>query len=134
LKKKIIRIQEWIVVTTPHCYRCGATLAELGLPLGRLDECPACEVQVHVCRMCTRYDPLVLKQCREEDAEEVRDKARANFCDYFKPSAAAHDPSFVAADNQARGQLADLFGEADAEGVASDDSDDAARAADDLFK
>ena len=119
------------MVTTPHCYRCGASLAELGLPLGRLDECPACEVQVHVCRMCTHFAPQVVKQCREDDAEEVRDKFRANFCDYFKPSAAAHDPSFAAADSQARGQLAGLFGDADEAGQSPDDP---AGAADDLFK
>jgi len=122
------------VVTTPHCYRCGASLVELGLPLGRLDECPACEVQVHVCRMCTHFAPQVVKQCREDDAEEVREKARANFCDYFKPSATAHDPGFAAADDQARGQLAGLFGEADQDSVSLDDSDEAASAADDLFK
>jgi hypothetical protein len=32
----------------------------------------------------------VAKQCRETVAEEVKDKERANFCDYFKPRAGAH--------------------------------------------
>ena len=41
-----------------------------------------------------------------------------------------YDPAFVAADEQARGQLDDLFGE----GGGADEGDDAASAAEDLFK
>ena len=93
------------------CYRCGASLQELPLPLGRLDECPACSVQLHCCRMCVYYDPRVPRQCREDDAEDVRDKFTANFCDYFKPSPDAHDPRFAAADARARDALASLFGD-----------------------
>ena len=47
------------------CYRCGASLESLSLPLSRQDECPSCTVYVHVCRMCKYYDPQVPKQCRE---------------------------------------------------------------------
>lgn len=119
------------MVQALQCYRCGASLADLGLPLGRLDECPECTVQLHVCRMCQYYDPAVTKQCREDDAEEVREKARANFCDYFKPSATAHDPAFAAADVRARSQLDTLFGDG---GDGDADGDDAAGAAEDLFK
>ena len=113
-----------------HCYRCGASLASMSLPLGRLEECPECTIQLHVCRMCRFYDPRVAKQCREDDAEEVREKERPNFCDYFKPSADAHDPNFAAAENKSRDQLDALFGDGDSEGG----GDDAGSAADDLFK
>ncbi|MGI9331043.1 MAG: hypothetical protein ACR2QB_10045 [Gammaproteobacteria bacterium] len=109
-------------------------MTELSLPLGRLDECPACEVQVHVCRMCVHFAPQVAKQCREDDAEEVREKARANFCDYFQPSAAAHDPGFAAGDSQARSQLAGLFGETKQDEAPEEGADDPGSAADDLFK
>ena len=119
------------MVQTLHCYRCGASLAGLSLPLGRLDECPECSVQLHVCRMCGFYDPQVPKQCREDDAEEVREKRQANFCDYFKPSADAHDAGFTAADEQARTQLDSLFGDGDDN---QPGADDAASAAEDLFK
>ena len=118
------------MVQALQCYRCGTSLAALSLPLGRLDECPQCSVQLHVCRMCRFYDPAVTKQCREDDAEEVREKTRANFCDYFKPSADAHDPTFVTADTKAKSELDALFGDGD--GDAGDD--DATSAADDLFK
>ena len=127
---KIIRIRV-PMAKAPRCYRCGTDLAALGQPLGRLDECPACEVQVHVCRMCVYFDPQVPKQCREDDAEEVREKSRANFCDYFKPSLEAHDPSFAAADEQSRAQLDQLFGQGD---DTDDKPDDDATAAEDLFK
>jgi hypothetical protein len=62
--------------------------------------------------MCSWYDPReTSKQCTEDDAEAVRDKQAANFCDYFKLSASAFDPLEQRADNAARSQLAELFGE-----------------------
>lgn len=112
------------------CYRCGASLADLSLPLGRAEECPQCTVQLHVCRMCQFYDPQVPKQCREDDAEEVREKLRPNFCDYFKPSADAHDPSLASAEEKSRGQLDALFGDGDDGGPSDGDGG----AAEDLFK
>lgn len=93
------------------CYRCGRSLAELSLPLTRLDECPACLAQLHVCRMCVHYDPNVPKACAEDDALEVRDKKSANFCDYFKPSEDAHRPGEYEADLAARDALSALFGD-----------------------
>jgi hypothetical protein len=92
-----------------RCYRCGESLAALSLPLGRLDECPKCGIQVHVCRMCERYAPRLPKGCVEEDAPDVRDKKAANFCDYFKPSARAYDPTERNAADAARAQLDALF-------------------------
>ena len=62
-----------------RCYRCGASLAALTLPLARLDECPQCRVHLHACRMCERYAPRKPKGCSEDDAIEVRDKKAANF-------------------------------------------------------
>jgi hypothetical protein len=105
-----------------QCYRCGASLAELPLPLGRLDECPSCAVYVHCCRMCVFYDPRVPKKCREDDAEEVREKERANFCDYFKPSLDAFDGKLAAAQDKAKEGLAELFGQEP--GEAKDDKPD----------
>ena len=36
------------------------------------------------------YDTSYASQCREPIAEEVRDKTRANFCDFFKPNPNAY--------------------------------------------
>ena len=92
------------------CWRCGASLEALTLPLSRLDECPGCGVHVHVCRLCEFFAPARPRQCREDDAEEVKEKERANFCDYFRPRAGAFDAARAAAEQQARDQLAALFG------------------------
>jgi len=92
------------------CWKCGASLAALSLPLRRLDECPSCRAELHVCRMCVDYDPRVAKQCREPTAEEVRDKTRANFCDYFKPRPGAYVPTDTSEAERARAELEKLFG------------------------
>jgi len=102
------------------CYRCGASLAELTLPLSRQDECPACSVYLHVCRMCEFYDPGVPKQCTEDDAEEVNEKERLNFCEWYKPGASVFDPKQAAEASRAKSDLASLFGEE--EGVKPDDN------------
>lgn len=92
------------------CWKCGASLAALSLPLRRLDECPKCRAELHVCKLCLDYQPSVAKQCREPTAEEVRDKERANFCDHFKPRAGAYKPADVAAIDASRAELERLFG------------------------
>lgn len=113
------------------CYRCGASLAVLTPPLSRQDQCPECSVYLHVCRMCRFFDPGVPQQCREDDAEEVTEKERVNFCDWFEPSADAFDSRQASAEQRARSELDALFGAGDA-GQPEDDS--GTRAADDLFK
>jgi hypothetical protein len=110
-----------------HCYRCGTSLESLPLPLGRLDECPECHAELHACRMCRNYDPAVPRACTEDDAIDVRDKERANFCDYFKPSPDAGNSEEWQAEQAAREKLKALFGEA---GGAEPTASDAASAAD----
>lgn len=113
-----------------NCYRCGASLADLSLPFSRLEECPDCENYLHVCRMCVYFDPGVPKQCREDDAEEVQEKERANFCEWFKPNKSAFDPAYSAAETRAKDELASLFGDESQEESADDGLSDA----DKLFK
>src|SRR6202521_4194658 len=72
------------------CWRCGASLSALSLPLRRLDVCKACNAELHVCKMCVEYDTSYAKHCKEPTAEEVRKKDEANFCDHFKPKASAY--------------------------------------------
>jgi ribosome-binding protein aMBF1 (putative translation factor) len=91
------------------CWKCGASLAKLTLPLARRDECANCRAELHVCRMCVEYDTAVAKHCREPTAEEVSDKQHANFCDHFRPRPKAWTPPAPAAD-QARAELERLFG------------------------
>lgn len=97
------------------CWQCGASIAALSLPLRRLEECGACSAELHVCRMCEFYDTAVAKSCREPIAEEVRDKIRANFCDYFRPRPGAFVSMTAQRDAAAR-QLDALFGDDAGEG------------------
>lgn len=92
------------------CWKCGASLASLSLPLRRLDECPKCRAELHACKLCVDYDTTVAKHCREPTADEVRDKERANFCDHFKPRVGAWKPANLAAADAARAELERLFG------------------------
>ena len=97
-------------MNTLVCWKCGASLAALTLPLRRLEECKACGAELHVCRMCVDYDTAVAKSCREPIAEEVKEKERANFCDYFKPRPDAYRPRDETEERKSRAALDTLFG------------------------
>jgi len=60
--------------------------------------------------MCLYFDDRVPRQCREDGAEEVRDKDRLNFCDWFKPDESAFDESRKNEEDAARAAAEDLFG------------------------
>jgi len=64
------------------CHACKKELTP-GRTLGRRDVCPHCRADLTCCLNCSFYDRAASKQCREPMAELVKDKARANFCDYF---------------------------------------------------
>lgn len=104
------------------CWRCGAVLKELPLPLGRQDECPKCRAQLHVCRMCSFFDARLARGCREKDAEEIADREHANFCGYFTASANAYQAPDAGRKQAAQAQLDALFG-----GPPADPQRDAAR-------
>jgi hypothetical protein len=97
------------VTETLVCWRCGAELDEI-LPLSRRAVCRACNAEQHVCKLCRHYDPRIADQCREERAEAVTDKERANFCDYFEPRPNAYTPTDDTAARSARADLDALFG------------------------
>jgi len=114
------------------CWRCGASLADQPVPLGRLAECKSCGAQLHVCRLCQFYDVSAAKSCREPVADEVTNKDRANFCGYFQ----AKPGAYVAPDDSkakaARATLSDLFGGA-SNAPTPTAADEARRALDQLF-
>jgi len=92
-----------------RCYRCGALLSALSLPIERRDLCPECGMELRVCRMCEHYDPAAPQQCREDDAEQVMEKELANFCEWFVPSESAFDPQQKSEADQALEELQALF-------------------------
>jgi len=109
------------------CWRCGAQLNDLPLPLGRRSECPACAAELHVCRICRHYDTAKAKHCREPMAEEVKDKTRANYCEWLQPRADAYTS---AAPAPGRERLNSLFGD---DAASNSPPTDPRRALDDLF-
>ena len=92
------------------CWKCGASLAALPLPLSREAECPKCRAYLHCCRLCQFYNPSVAEQCDEDRAEEVLNKEGANFCDWFRSRADAHRPRGNEKTQAAKTRLDDLFG------------------------
>lgn len=60
--------------------------------------------------MCEFYDTSVAKSCREPVAEEVTDKERANFCDYFRGQPGVHAAGGAGEAERARAQLESMFG------------------------
>lgn len=110
------------------CWKCGASLKAQPLPLGRRSECLACGAELHVCRLCRHFDTNKAKQCRELAADEVQNKTRANFCDWFQPKLAAFNAN-APAGGSTHNPLDDLFGGA----AASPSKTDARSELDKLF-
>ncbi len=92
------------------CWKCGASITDQPLPLGRVAECAACRSDLHVCRMCEFYDTRVAASCRETVADEVLDKERANFCAYFAVRPNTYPGREDESSAAARVQLEALFG------------------------
>ena len=117
------------------CWKCGAGLDYLLMPLSRGAHCKACDAALHVCRMCRFYDPRVAKQCREPVADPVKDKVRPNFCGYLELNPEAwQPPDHSEADATASdlNALFDLDAATTATGSASS-SEQARQELDDLF-
>jgi hypothetical protein len=105
------------------------------MPLQRLDECRQCHVELHVCKLCEFYNTSVAKHCREPIAEEVKDKERANYCDYFRPRPDAYSRAGLDAASKAQVDLAALFaGEKKPEAPAMSAAERAKAELDALFK
>jgi hypothetical protein len=66
------------------CYKCGYILPP-HTKIYRTTRCPECDADLKVCLNCRFYDPSSHWECKETIQEQVKDKDRANFCDYFSP-------------------------------------------------
>ncbi len=90
------------------CHACKNELT-LGRTVGRREVCPQCGADLHCCLNCGFYDLDAPKQCREPIAEMVKDKGRANFCDYFSMPERAVGDSAASSKAQALKALDNLF-------------------------
>ncbi len=115
-----------------NCWKCGVALKTIRQPLLRRAECAACRAELHVCRMCTLYNPRISDRCDEPKAEHPLYVDRANFCDYFKPNANAYGRSNESKVQAAKSKLDALFGNASAEEETS--ATEARKKLDDLFR
>ncbi len=69
------------------CWKCGQGIQyPTGSRVGNRDTCSRCDADLHCCRNCQHYDPGKHNQCSETQADWVRDKEAANYCDYFYPN------------------------------------------------
>jgi hypothetical protein len=90
------------------CHACKKPLS-IKRRVGRLETCPTCGSDLHVCLNCTFYSPGAYNECREPQAERVVEKARSNFCDQFVFTGATSRGTDAQARKDARSQLDALF-------------------------
>ena len=95
------------------CRLCGREL-EIGVTFRREEACPHCGGYLHCCRNCQFFAGEISRGCKESQAEEVRDKEGANFCNFFrlaegKPSSARADEVLRDGAARARSQFESLF-------------------------
>lgn len=74
------------------CFSCG-TENQVAERIGRRDECEKCMADLHCCKNCRFYDQSSYNECKEPSADVVREKAEANFCDYFEPGSGNYEKS-----------------------------------------
>lgn len=65
------------------CFSCGNQIDVIDR-VGIRDECDKCSADLHVCKNCRFYDSSAYNECKEPSADVVREKDRANYCDYFE--------------------------------------------------
>ena len=66
-----------------QCAFCQREITLTGR-VGRLDSCSFCGRDLHCCYQCHFYDVDAHHECREPQADFVKEKDQANFCDWFR--------------------------------------------------
>lgn len=66
------------------CFCCQKELQFSDRKIGFREECPSCRADVHACKNCLFWDPKVYNECKETAADVVREKDRANYCEFFQ--------------------------------------------------
>lgn len=90
------------------CFFC-----KIALPEGKIhfrDACPNCGHDIHICKNCRFYKPGAYRDCAETVPEEVTDKEKMNFCEYFVPVTDAGNAGDAHGNQKsARDAFSDLF-------------------------
>jgi hypothetical protein len=102
-----------------QCAACGAQIQDR---VTRRSTCPSCRADLHSCLNCRHYSRGRHNDCAEPQAELVKDRKRANFCDFFQMRKGPHGSRGPAAsgsstpgsgasgDESARDKFDKLFG------------------------
>jgi hypothetical protein len=63
------------------CFKCRRPVAVEKISFR--EECPQCRADLHVCLNCVFYDEGKANKCREPQADYVKERDKANYCEYF---------------------------------------------------
>lgn len=88
------------------CHKCRKDIAD-DFFVGRQVQCPSCGADLHCCLNCSFYEAGAYNDCRESQAERVLDKARSNFCDFFRFKKGTESSFFPESGNKEK--LEELF-------------------------
>ena len=105
-----------------ECWRCGTAVKSSQLPLTRLEQCLHCHADLYVCRLCRSWNPRYTSKCSHDHAEPPLERERANFCQFFRPAAAASQNARPTAGDAALTDLEALFGDSQEQTGAEKDS------------
>jgi len=64
------------------CHHCQKAV-EVERIVPRLASCPHCDSDLHCCLNCALFSEHAPNKCKEPQSEQVSDRERANFCDFF---------------------------------------------------
>lgn len=103
------------------CWKCGASLDGVPMPLSRLSACLSCRAELYVCKLCEFHSPKLRQGCLEDRAEHVQEKEHANFCEFFRPRPGAYAAKDMTQTDAARARLDAFFGGAKPETPAGQD-------------
>ncbi len=91
-----------------NCYNCGK---EFEVKVYRNTECSSCGKDAKVCLNCRFYSPGSHWDCSESIREAVREKDRANFCDFFELASNFTGNSGKNKEDKAKNAFNSLFGD-----------------------
>ena len=63
------------------CWKCRKEINITEIHRGT--ECPLCKADLRCCKACRFYSPGSHYDCKETVDDNITDKEKANFCDYF---------------------------------------------------
>ena len=92
------------------CKKCGKPINQISIT--RSSTCDFCGADLHSCINCKFYSPGSHYDCHENVDELIKDKDRANFCDYYSPAqiAASGEKSINDKAAKAKAAFDALFG------------------------